>query len=166
MNWLKLKENTVKIGELIVDSAKEVVNGIEAEIDAHKPKTSDEKLADLLEEAKNNPNMTAEEALKKAMDYKKQQEEIQETVEELKAKVQAGYESMKDKVTNVWNSEELEDFKKFVDSAIKSEKVEELKKALKVEERVEQISKVSVKFTEKLKTRVKNIIDAATEPID
>lgn len=166
MNWLKLKENTVKIGELIVDSAKEVVNGIEAEIDAHKPKTLDEKLADLLEEAKNNPNMTAEEALKKAMDYKKQQEEIQETVEELKAKVQAGYESMKDKVTNVWNSEELEDFKKFVDSAIKSEKVEELKKALKVEERVEQISKVSVKFTEKLKTRVKNIIDAATEPID
>lgn len=166
MNWLKLKENTVKIGELIVDSAKEVVNGIEAEIDAYKPKTFDEKLADLLEEAKNNPNMTAEEALKKAMDYKKQQEEIQETVEELKAKVQAGYESMKDKVTNVWNSEELEDFKKFVDSAIKSEKVEELKKALKVEERVEQISKVSVKFTEKLKTRVKNIIDAATEPID
>ena len=166
MNWLKLKENTVKIGELIVDSAKEVVNGIEAEIDAHKPKTFDEKLADLLEEAKNNPNMTAEEAPKKAMDYKKQQEEIQETVEELKAKVQDGYESMKDKVTNVWNSEELEDFKKFVDSAIKSEKVEELKKALKVEERVEQISKVSVKFTEKLKTRVKNIIDAATEPID
>ena len=105
MNWLKLKENTVKIGELIVDSAKEVVNGIEAEIDAHKPKTFDEKLADLLEEAKNNPNMTAEEALKKAMDYKKQQEEIQETVGELKAKVQASYESMKDKVTNVWNSE-------------------------------------------------------------
>ena len=147
MNFEKIKENFRIIGEALVDSGKELVDGI-------KPKSTEEKLKEAREYIKSNPELSKEEILEIIDDAYED-----DPIDVLKEKVQKGYEKLMILYKNA--PDQAKKVKEKIDKLVKEGSKKDLVEALKLEKALY----IAQEGSKRVIKRVKHVLNSFVDEI-
>ena len=150
MNFNKIKENFRIIGEALVDSGKELINGLKEEV---KPKTTEEKLKEAKELILSNPDLSKEEIL----EILDRVDEENDSVEILKRKVSSGYAKLLELYKDA--PEQAKKIRDRIQKVISSGSKEELIEALKLERILEKAQDGSKAIIKRVKHILNSFVD-------
>lgn len=156
MDFKKISENFRIIGEALLDSGKELINGVKEELT---PKTTEEKLEEARQKIASDPNLTKEDILDILSEVDKKSV-YEESVEDLREKVNQGWAKLMDIYEDA--PEQAKKVKVKIQTIISVGSKEELIEALKLEQALSKANEGSKKISK----RIKHILNSFVDDID
>lgn len=134
IDWNKIKEDVMSVGAAIKTTVDDFTKEIKEE---SKPKTMEEKVADLQQFIAENPELTHEQ-IKDLVNGLTEKSDAEKTCDELKEKLRWGFSEFKKAASDIISKDDIEKFRTKVDSILESDQVKDIRETIDLQNRLKK----------------------------
>jgi len=157
MNWTTINEKLNSIGAAVKDAATELVNEVKEDL---RPKTYEEKVDIAIDTIRKNPELTHDQIVDILNEIGKKTK-TEETIADLKERLRWGYSDLK---KAVGENEDLTKLKEKVDALLESDKIEEIKQTIDIQNRLKKAADYGKSIASVFKAKFDEALKEITKP--